>query len=149
MSKIILITIIVLTIIALVLFFTIIFPNINKNQTSSNTSTTQGVKIETLKPGQGEAAAKNGDSLMVNFITTLSNGQKVDSSYDRQALITFKVGAEEVIKGWDVGVLGMKVGEIRRLTIQPNFAYGTEGLASLKIPKDAILISTVELISIK
>jgi len=148
MNKKILLLIIVSAIIAILIFFAAILPNI-RNQSDINTPTVQDVKIESIRPGQGDIVAKNGDSLMVNFITTLSNGREVDSSFDRKSLITFKLGAGEVMKGWDIGTLGMKVGEIRRLTIPPNLAYGSEGLESLGIPENATLISTIELISIK
>src|SRR3989338_565592 len=156
MNKRILITIIVLAIIAIILFFTMILPNINKgfnntgqNQVNIKTSNVQGVKIETLKEGEGDRVSKNSDTVSLNYITTLENGQKVDSSYDHKAFATFKLVAGEVIKGWDIGAIGMKVGETRRLTIPANLAYGSEGSKSLNIPKDAILISVIQLVTIK
>lgn len=151
MNKKILIIVLGLILIAVTLFLVVILPNINKNQVqnTNNNTTAPSVKSETLKQGTGSVVAKNGDTLTVNFITTLSSGQKVDSSYDRKSLTTFKLGNGEIMKGWDQGLAGMKVGEIRRLTIPPDLAYGSEGNKSLNIPKDATLISTIELIGLQ
>lgn len=156
MSKRILLTIIVLAIIAIILFFTLILPNINNNLSNSDQnkgnikfSVVDGVKIEVLKEGEGDRITKKGDTISLNYITVLEHGQKVDSSFDQKAFATFNVGAGEVIKGFDIGSVGMKMGEIRRLTIPADLAYGSEGSKSLKIPKDAVLISTIQLIEIK
>ena len=75
-----------------------------------------------------------------------TNGTKFDSSYDRGQPFTFRVGAGQVIAGWDQGVPGMKVGGKRRLTIPPDLAYGSSGYGS--IPPNSTLIFDIELLSI-
>lgn len=108
----------------------------------------QGMKIETLKEGAGEGA-KNGDKVIVHYIGTLENGEKFDSSIDRRTPFSFALGTGQVIKGWDLGVLGMKVGEKRRLTIPPDLAYGETGAGGGIIPPNATLIFEVELLGVK
>ncbi len=106
----------------------------------------QGMKIEILKEGTGNAA-KNGDRVSVHYKGTLENNEKFDSSYDRGIPFSFVLGAGRVIEGWDLGVLGMKVGEKRKLTIPPELAYGSQGAGGV-IPPNAILIFEVELLAI-
>src|SRR6186713_1077130 len=81
---------------------------------------------EELAPGKG-AAAKTGDTVKVHYTGTLLNGKKFDSSLDRNEPFEFKLGASMVIKGWDEGVVGMKVGGKRKLTIPADMAYGKNG----------------------
>jgi FKBP-type peptidyl-prolyl cis-trans isomerase len=127
--------------------------NFVKNAGTSQTPTSspssyevQGMKIEILKPGNGEVS-KNGDRVSVHYIGTLENGNKFDSSRDRQSPFSFILGTGQVIRGWDVGVLGMKVGEQRKLTIPPDLAYGANGVPGA-IPPNATLIFEVELLGI-
>jgi FKBP-type peptidyl-prolyl cis-trans isomerase len=77
------------------------------------------LKIEEIKPGAG-AEAKAGTTVTVHYVGTLTNGSKFDSSRDRNKGFTFRLGAGQVIKGWDQGVAGMKVGQVRKLTIPPE-----------------------------
>lgn len=107
----------------------------------------QGVKIEILKKGAGEAA-KNGDIVSVHYTGTLENGTKFDSSVDRGVPFEFTLGAGQVISGWDIGVEGMKIGEVRKLTISSELAYGASG-AGNSIPPNATLIFEVRLLGIK
>jgi FKBP-type peptidyl-prolyl cis-trans isomerase len=114
---------------------------------NSSTSPTAGgtLGIEDITVGTGATAAI-GDTVTVNYIGTFTNGTKFDSSYDRGQPYTFRIGAGQVIAGWDQGVPGMKVGGKRRLTIPPSLAYGSQG--SGPIPPNATLIFEINLVSI-
>ncbi len=92
--------------------------------------------------------AKAGQSVTVHYRGRLSDGRQFDASYDRGEPFTFTLGASEVIKGWDQGVAGMKVGGKRKLTIPPHLGYG-EMSASPKIPSNATLIFDVELLRVE
>ncbi len=115
--------------------------------TSTSTQKTMDnqLKIEDLKVGTG-SIAKTGDKVTVHYVGTLTNGTKFDSSRDRGLPFTFTLGAGEVIKGWDQGVVGMKVGGLRRLTIPASLGYGATGQGP--IPPNATLIFEVELLSV-
>jgi FKBP-type peptidyl-prolyl cis-trans isomerase len=107
------------------------------------------LEIEDITPGSGRAA-QAGDTVHVQYTGTLMNDTKFDSSYDHGAAhepFKFVLGQGQVIKGWDEGVVGMKVGGKRRLRIPPDLAYGDRG-APPKIPPNAPLIFYVELVSI-
>ncbi len=105
-----------------------------------------GLQIEILKEGNGTAAV-NGNTVIVNYLGTLENGIKFDSSYDRGEPFSFVLGQGYVIKGWEYGVLGMKIGEKRKLTIAPELAYGSRQVGT--IPPNSTLIFEVELLEIK
>jgi FKBP-type peptidyl-prolyl cis-trans isomerases 1 len=90
----------------------------------------------------------SGDNIDVHYKGTLTDGTKFDSSYDRGTPLNFTVGAGQVIKGWDEGLLGMKIGEKRKLTIAPHLAYGSRGVGGV-IPPNATLIFETELVGIK
>jgi FKBP-type peptidyl-prolyl cis-trans isomerase len=102
--------------------------------------------IETLKPGTG-AEAKAGNRVTVHYVGTLTNGTKFDSSRDRGEGFRFALGQGQVIKGWDQGVAGMKIGELRKLTIPPDMGYGARGFPPV-IPANATLVFEVELLSV-
>ena len=106
-----------------------------------------GLKYEILKAGAGQEA-KNGDEVLVHYVGTLEDGSKFDSSRDRNKPFDFVLGAGAVIKGWDLGVLGMKVGEIRRLVIPSAIGYGAQGTPGGPIPPNANLIFEVELLGV-
>ncbi len=106
-----------------------------------------GLKIEDVKIGIG-AEAKAGNTVFVHYIGTLVDGTKFDSSYERGKPISFVLGRGQVIPGWEQGILGLKVGGKRKLTIPPNLAYGERG-APGAIPSNATLIFEVELVNIK
>lgn len=109
-------------------------------------TTASGLKYQDITVGTGQEA-KAGDSVTVNYTGWLTDGTKFDSSLDRNQPFTFNLGQGGVIKGWDEGVAGMKVGGKRRLTIPPDLAYGSQG-ASGVIPPNATLIFDVELLSV-
>jgi len=106
-----------------------------------------GLEIEDLRPGTG-AEARAGNSVTVHYVGTLTDGSKFDSSRDRGEGFTFKLGAGQVIKGWDQGVAGMKVGQLRKLTIPPELAYGARGFPPV-IPPSSTLVFEVELLAVK
>jgi len=105
------------------------------------------LNIEDIVVGGGEEA-KDGNKVSVHYVGTLTDGTKFDSSRDRGDPFTFTLGAGEVIKGWDQGVLGMKVGGTRKLTIPPELGYGEAGAGS-DIPPNSTLIFEVELLSVE
>jgi FKBP-type peptidyl-prolyl cis-trans isomerase len=106
------------------------------------------LKIETLVPGQGAEQIAAGQTAVVHYTGWLTDGTKFDSSVDRGTPFEFTLGASQVIPGWDQGVLGMKVGEKRKLTIPSNLAYGDAGIPGA-IPGQATLVFEVELLAIK
>lgn len=100
------------------------------------------------KPEKCTKKASNGDKLSIHYIGKLSsNGQKFDSSYDRDEPFTFTLGQGQVIKGWEEGIPGMCIGEQRRLLIPSTLGYGTRGFGTV-IPANAALDFTVKLIDI-
>jgi FKBP-type peptidyl-prolyl cis-trans isomerase len=111
------------------------------------TPDTSDLKIETLKPGTGTEAVA-GKKVTVHYTGKLTDGKIFDSSESRNAPFSFKLGAGQVISGWDKGVDGMKIGERRRLTIPPALAYGEKGVGHT-IPPNATLVFEVELLSVK
>src|SRR5450759_4700625 len=110
------------------------------------TRTPSGLTIEDLVLGEG-AAATSGQSVTVHYTGWLTNGDKFDSSKDRNDPFVFHLGAGQVIRGWDEGVQGMQVGGTRKLTIPPEFGYGTRGAGGV-IPPNATLVFEVELLGI-
>ncbi len=103
--------------------------------------------IEDIKIGTG-TAVKSGDRVVMHYIGTLEDGTKFDSSYDREQPFETPIGVGYVIKGWDMGVPGMKVGGKRKLTIPYQLGYGKYGVDP-DIPGFATLIFEVELLQIK
>jgi FKBP-type peptidyl-prolyl cis-trans isomerase FkpA len=106
----------------------------------------QQMGMVTITAGTGDLA-KAGDRVSVHYVGTLTDGSKFDSSRDRNQPFQFVLGQGQVIKGWDQGVAGMKVGEKRKLTIPPAMAYGPQGRPP-KIPPNATLVFEVELLAI-
>jgi len=113
-----------------------------------------GLTARTLRPGDGETA-EAGDIAVVHYTGWLhdesapdNRGSKFDSSRDRGQHFEFPLGAGRVIRGWDQGVAGMQVGEVRELTIAPELAYGERGAGNL-IPPGATLVFEVELADVK
>lgn len=104
------------------------------------------LKIEELKVGTG-ATAESGKRVTVHYVGTLTNGSQFDSSRDRGKGFSFSLGAGEVIKGWDLGVAGMKIGGSRKLTIPPELGYGERGFPPV-IPARATLVFEVELLAV-
>jgi FKBP-type peptidyl-prolyl cis-trans isomerase len=116
------------------------------SQQTDNNFMIQNMKVEILKQGTGEGA-KTGDKVIVNYVGTLQDGTKFDSSIDRGQPFPVTIGNGEVIKGWEIGLAGMKVGEKRKLTIPPELAYGSSGAGGV-IPPNATIIFDIDLLSI-
>ncbi|XP_077580769.1 peptidyl-prolyl cis-trans isomerase FKBP1B-like [Stigmatopora nigra] len=106
-----------------------------------------GVTVETTKPGDGATFPSKGQTVSVHYTGTLTNGKKFDSSRDRGKPFNFKIGAGEVIRGWDEGVAQMSLGQRAKLTCTPDYAYGSSGYPPV-IPANSTLIFDVELLRI-
>lgn len=116
--------------------------------TGKGKSTSSGLQYWDLKEGTG-ATASAGKTVSVHYTGWLaSNGKKFDSSVDRGQPFMFQLGAGQVIKGWDEGVSGMKVGAKRQLRIPAELGYGSRGAGGV-IPPNATLIFDVELLAVK
>lgn len=153
--------IVISILVVLIVIGFLVFITINKKHDSSlgenninmeNTQNVDGVKITILKEGTGDVVAKSGDMVAMGYTGMLADGTVFDSNLDPKfnhvEPFAFTLGAGQVIKGWDVGVAGMKVGEQRKLEIASDFAYGAEGVGDV-IPPNASLTFIVELVAIK
>jgi FKBP-type peptidyl-prolyl cis-trans isomerase len=139
-------------IIGIIIVFGVLTLLTQKSSTPTPTITTNQVeetqlKIEDLTEGQG-TEVKSGDTVTVHYTGTLTNGTKFDSSLDRGEPFTTQIGVGAVIKGWDQGIVGMKIGGKRRLTVPSSLAYGETGAAD-SIPPNATLIFEIELLDVK
>jgi len=115
--------------------------------TTALTRTPSGLRYQDVSLGSG-AVASAGKTVSVHYTGWLPNGEKFDSSRDRNQPFGFSLGAGQVIAGWDEGVAGMKVGGRRKLVIPPDLGYGTAG-APPDIPPGATLVFDVELLDVR
>ena len=115
--------------------------------TGAPTKTPSGLEYWDIKAGTGPVA-QSGQKVKVHYTGWLTNGKKFDSSVDRGQPFEFMLGAGQVIKGWDQGVAGMKVGGKRQLKIPPSLGYGAAGAGGV-IPPNATLIFDVELLGVQ
>jgi FKBP-type peptidyl-prolyl cis-trans isomerase FkpA len=142
----------VIVVAATVLFIEFSGGNVNKPKVTATgdqslITTASGLKYDDEKVGDGREA-KAGDNVTVHYTGTLTNGTKFDSSRDRNDPLKFPLGKGHVIKGWDEGVAGMKVGGKRKLIIPATLGYGSRG-SPPTIPPNAELIFDVELLKVE
>ena len=135
----------------IIVSFVSVFVYLRKNPSQDQNPLVQNLiedfKMEVIKEGSGEQAAKSGDILAVHYVGTLESGEKFDSSRDRGKPFEFTLGAKQVIPAWDLGLMGMKVCEIRKLAIPQQLGYGDQ--ADGRIPENSTLNFEVELLEIK
>jgi peptidylprolyl isomerase len=112
----------------------------------SETTTATGLKIEDVRVGDG-ASPKPGQTITVNYVGTLEDGTEFDNSYKKGRPANFKIGVGQVIKGWDEGLMGMKVGGKRRLFIPSQLGYGSTPRDN--IPPNSNLLFEIELLAVK
>jgi FKBP-type peptidyl-prolyl cis-trans isomerase FkpA len=136
------------TVFAAFLMLGTLLPNYLQAATMTETKTTpSGLKYEDIKQGDGDVATA-GKTVSVHYTGWLTDGKKFDSSKDRNQPFEFPLGGGRVIKGWDEGVQGMKVGGVRKLTIPASLGYGSRGAGGV-IPPDATLVFEVELLKVQ
>ncbi len=114
---------------------------------SEPVTTKSGLQYLDVEVGQGAVAAA-GKTVTVHYTGTFPDGKKFDSSVDRNEPFAFELGAGHVIKGWDEGVAGMRIGGRRRLIIPPELGYGSRGAGGV-IPPGATLFFEVELLGVE
>jgi FKBP-type peptidyl-prolyl cis-trans isomerase len=124
-------------------------PNTNAptKVTGDGVKTADGLQYWDIRPGTGQIA-KDGDHVKVHYTGWLTTGKKFDSSVDAHQPFDFTIGKGEVIKGWEEGVSGMKVGGKRQLRIPPELGYGASGTPGGPIPPNATLIFDIQLLGI-
>ena len=124
-------------------------PNTNAptKVTGDGVKTESGLQYWDIRVGTG-AVAKSGDKVKVHYTGWLTTGKKFDSSVDANSPLDFTIDAGDVIKGWDEGVTGMKVGGKRQLRIPPDLGYGASGTPGGPIPPNATLIFDIRLLAV-
>jgi FKBP-type peptidyl-prolyl cis-trans isomerase FkpA len=118
-----------------------------KPMAEQTVTTESGLRYLDMTVGTGRQA-ELGDTASVHYTGWLADGKKFDSSVDRKEPFSFRLGAGQVIKGWDEGVMGMKIGGKRKLTIPPQLGYGSRGAGGV-IPANATLTFDVELLDLR
>ncbi len=108
---------------------------------------TKGFEIQVVRAGDGKTFPCKGDQVTVHYVGKLANGNKFDSSHDRDTPFVFDIGLGHVIRGWDEGVAKMSLGEKSVLTISSDYGYGASGAGNI-IPPHATLVFEVELLDI-
>lgn len=121
--------------------------NFGKNSTTPTPAVTE-LSGQDISVGSSSAAVVNGDTVVVHYAGAFTDGKIFDSSYQKNSPITFQVGAGQIIKGIELGIIGMKIGGKRQLVIPADLAYGAAGQGSV-IPPNTPLIFEIELLEIK
>ena len=117
-------------------------------ETNKITKMENGLQIEDLKVGTGDEA-KAGDTISVNYSGSLENGTVFDASAKHGGPATFQIGVGQLIKGWDIGIPGMKVGGKRKLIVPPSLGYGSQDVGNGLIPPNSTLTFEVELLVVQ
>ena len=150
MSKKVLIVILIVILIIVILGIYFLVANTKNGSMGDNNSLSsfeiEGMKVDILRQGSGEGS-KVGDYVTTHYVGTLQDGTEFDSSLKRNTPFVFQLGQNKVIKGWDLGVEGMKVGEERKLTIPYDLAYGPDGFPPT-IPEKATLTFIITLLAV-
>ena len=124
----------------------------NKDGKASSWATVSGLKVEEKKLGQG-AEAKKGSTVVVFYVARDEEGKRIHSSHNLGHPFSFELGKGQVIDGWEEGMLGMKVGGQRKITVPPHLGYGDKRAAnqdaSIDIKKDSTLVYEIKLIEVK
>ncbi|WRT66999.1 uncharacterized protein IL334_003965 [Kwoniella shivajii] len=107
-----------------------------------------GVTVETIRPGDGQNFPERGQTVVIHYVGSLTNGQQLDSSVERGRPFEIPIGVGQVIRGWVEGVPQLSIGQKARLTITSDYGYGSSGAGGV-IPPNATLIFEVELLDIK
>ncbi len=123
-----------------------LFMQDSANQANTAQAVQTGVRVENIVNGEGLLAEK-GDTITVNYVGMLTDGKVFDSSVDRKTPFVFQLGVGQVIRGWDEGVMGMRIGGKRRLIIGPDYGYGSQTVGT--IPPDSTLVFDVELLGVQ
>ena len=119
-----------------------------ESQEKEWTKLPNGLKIKDISVGYGQEAHE-GDVVATHYIGTLEDGTKFDSSYDRDHPFSFVLGGGMVIKGWDLGLVGMKVGGKRKLIIPSGLGYGNRNVGNGTIPPNSTLYFDIELVAVE
>lgn len=123
--------------------------SMNNNEVQLIQHPVAGIQYAIIQEGKENAPiAKKGQTVRVHYVGTLTSGKEFDSSRKREAAFEFQLGAGHVIRGWDEGVAGMRIGEIRKLVLAPEVAYGNRGIPGV-IPANSTLIFEVELLEVR
>ena len=109
--------------------------------------TESGLLMQTISEGWGDRPARRGDAVRIHYIGQFPDGRKFDSSIDRQETMDFRIGLGEVIRGWEEGVTGMKVGGRRKIVVPPELGYGARGIEDV-VPPDQVLVFEIQLVEL-
>lgn len=121
-------------------------PTTTPPQSDNTIQMENGLKIQDLKVGTGQET-KAGDTITVNYVGALENGTVFDASAKHGGPATFQIGVGQLIKGWDIGIPGMKVGGKRKLVVPPSLGYGSQNVGNGLIPPNSTLTFEVELLA--
>jgi len=139
----------VVIVVVLVLGAFVVYPFWSETPPPHPETLAKFVRIETLKAGDGVTFPKPGDTVIVHYTGKLPDGKEFDSSVKRGDPLEFRIGRGRVIRGWDDGIQKLSKGEQARLTIQPEYGYGSRGTPGGPIPPNAVLVFDVELLDIQ